>query len=139
MTRATYVAVAVIGLACLLLGGLACAIEGGRDIGAGLRGLASIRGAAIGAAVSLTESNYGPGEKLGSLANPAMSETSGLAASRRADDLFWAVNDSGSAPRLFAIGADGRDRGFARVVEGAFEPLGGGVDRAVESVGEEPS
>jgi len=55
---------------------------------------------------------------VGNLENTALSETSGLASSRLQDDLLWAVNDSGNGPVLYAIGADGRDRGSVRV-EGA--------------------
>ena len=38
-------------------------------------------------------------------------EASGLAASRRRSDLLWTHNDSGAAPRLYAVGVDGRDHG----------------------------
>jgi hypothetical protein len=117
MTRTARAGVLVTVIAGgLAAGGLAGAVEvGGRDLAAGLRGLASIRGAAIGAAVTLPQSGYASAEKVGVLANAHLTETSGLAVSRRSDGLFWAANDSGTAPRLYAIGADGRDRGFAQV------------------------
>ncbi len=47
--------------------------------------------------------------------NPALTETSGIAASNRVEGVFWAVNDSGNRPDLFAFDADGTDRGRVRV------------------------
>ena len=44
---------------------------------------------------------------LGRLAHPALTESSGLIASRRYPGIFWSHNDS-ATPYLFAIGADGR-------------------------------
>lgn len=40
-----------------------------------------------------------------------LTEVSGLAPSRRQSDLLWAINDSGNAPALFAVGTDGSARG----------------------------
>jgi hypothetical protein len=42
-------------------------------------------------------------------------EASGLAASRRADNLLWAHNDSGGEPVLFALDATGKLRGKLRI------------------------
>ncbi|MFT4622533.1 MAG: PKD repeat protein [Myxococcota bacterium] len=53
----------------------------------------------------------------GSLTHPDLNEASGLAVSRRAPDLLWTHNDNDDDPRLFAIGADGRDRGVFRLTE----------------------
>lgn len=47
---------------------------------------------------------------LGSVAEPALTEISGIAASR-AHPVIWAHNDSGGLPRVYAIGLDGADRG----------------------------
>lgn len=44
----------------------------------------------------------------GRLAAAKLDETSGLAASRRADGVLWAHNDSGGDPALYALGTDGR-------------------------------
>lgn len=44
-----------------------------------------------------------------------LDEASGLAASRRDDDLLWGINDSGNAPLLFALDQKGNLRGRARV------------------------
>lgn len=46
----------------------------------------------------------------GYLANPMISEASGLARSSH-DDRFWVINDGGSLPQLHAIGLDGSDYG----------------------------
>jgi hypothetical protein len=47
----------------------------------------------------------------GSVAADPVTELSGLAASRRTDGILWAHNDSGDSARVFAVGADGSDRG----------------------------
>ena len=54
----------------------------------------------------------------GHLANPELKEVSGLAASRQFPGLFWAINDGGNDPMLYAVGSDGTDLGAFRV-EGA--------------------
>jgi hypothetical protein len=56
-----------------------------------------------------------PPERVGRLVHPAATETSGLAASRRANDLLWVHNDSAGQPVLYAIGTDGRLRGTVRI------------------------
>jgi len=48
---------------------------------------------------------------VGSLASNALTETSGIAASRRVSGVWWVHNDSGDRARVFAIGNDGRDLG----------------------------
>lgn len=52
------------------------------------------------------------------LGNSELTESSGLATSRRFPGLFWTLNDSGNPPEVFAIDSSGRDRGVFRV-EGA--------------------
>ena len=47
----------------------------------------------------------------GDLENPALVEASGLAASNRDADLYFAVNDSGNEPRLFLLDRTGADLG----------------------------
>jgi hypothetical protein len=54
----------------------------------------------------------------GTLAAPALREASGLAASRRDENVLWAVNDSGNPALLHALDREGRDLGQIRV-EGA--------------------
>ncbi len=51
----------------------------------------------------------------GVLAHPAIDESSGLAPSRRANDLLWTHNDSDGEPVLYAIASDGRFLGSVRI------------------------
>lgn len=46
-------------------------------------------------------------ERLGRLDHPPIREASGIVASRRHPGIFWVHNDSGNAPRLFAVRRDG--------------------------------
>jgi hypothetical protein len=46
-------------------------------------------------------------ERAGTLKHPAIREASGLTRSRRHPGVFWVINDSGNAPALFAVQADG--------------------------------
>lgn len=57
---------------------------------------------------SSTPPRYGPGTLLAYLQDEAITESSGLAASRRSDDLFWTHNDSGDKPILYATDRQGR-------------------------------
>jgi len=52
-------------------------------------------------------SAYAPARQLCTLANAAIDESSGLAASRRRDGVFWTHNDSGDGPRLYAFNRKG--------------------------------
>jgi hypothetical protein len=52
--------------------------------------------------------SYGPGRLLADLKDEAITESSGLAASRRSDTLFWTHNDSGDKPVLYATDREGR-------------------------------
>lgn len=54
----------------------------------------------------------------GTIEQPVINEASGLAASRRADNIFWVNNDSGGEPVLYAIDGKGRYLGSVRF-EGA--------------------
>jgi hypothetical protein len=47
----------------------------------------------------------------GNIASNAITELSGLVASRRSDGVWWGNNDSGDSARVFAFGDDGRDLG----------------------------
>lgn len=57
-------------------------------------------------------------ETIAVLQDPALEESSGVARHLRQDDLLWTHNDSGDAPRLFAIDTEGRTVGVFPV-EGA--------------------
>ena len=61
-------------------------------------------------AVSLGASAFGLPEYRGQLMDPALSEASGMCASRLHPDLLWLVNDSGSGAELLAIDLRGRLR-----------------------------
>jgi len=58
---------------------------------------------------------FGPARKIGSIQDVRLTECSGLDASPINPDLFWAVNDGGNGPYLYALGGDGRSRGRVRV------------------------
>ncbi len=53
--------------------------------------------------------------KLGYLENKELIELSGLAVSHKEKNLFWAINDSGNAPDIFALDANGRNLGKIRI------------------------
>lgn len=57
---------------------------------------------------------HGP-ETVGAIDTPLVTEASGLAASRRADNLFWTHNDSGGIPVVYAIDGTGKLLGAVRV------------------------
>lgn len=73
-------------------------------------------------------------QAVGTIANRQLTEVSGIALSTRHGDLLWAVNDSGNAPQLFALGQDGSDRGTVRVVGAANRDW---EDLAAFRIGEE--
>jgi len=54
---------------------------------------------------------YGSPRQLGTLANRAVNESSGLACSRRNPGLFWTHNDSGDDARIYLFDSKGRDLG----------------------------
>jgi hypothetical protein len=63
--------------------------------------------------------SYGPPTELGRLQDPAISESSGLVASRTTPGLFWTHNDSGDGPFVYAIDRQGKSRGVWRVTGAA--------------------
>lgn len=83
----------------------------------GLCGCASAQVAESSAATPATRpaAAYGTVLGVGHLEAAGLTETSGLAASRQADGVLWAVNDSGNPPVLFALGSRGEDLGTVRV------------------------
>jgi hypothetical protein len=54
---------------------------------------------------------FAAGEVLGQVGDPALVETSGVAASRAHDGVLWAHNDSGGQPALTALSETGEDLG----------------------------
>jgi len=57
----------------------------------------------------------GSGTTLGTVANPAIDELSGLVQSTAHPGVLWANNDSGDSARVFAVGSDGADLGTVMV------------------------
>ena len=57
----------------------------------------------------------GSGTTLGTVANPAIDELSGLVQSTAHPGVLWANNDSGDTARVFAVGTDGADLGTVTV------------------------
>ena len=47
----------------------------------------------------------------GEFTNPKLREISGIASSQRVNDLFWAVNDSGNGPHIYAVNSNGTTLG----------------------------
>jgi hypothetical protein len=63
----------------------------------------------------------------GKLQNAALTESSGLAASRQNPGVLWTLNDSGNDPQVFAIGEHGEDLATYRVLgvgRGDWEDIG---------------
>lgn len=73
------------------------------------------------AAVAALVLSYAPASELCRLQDPAVDESSGVAASAVSDDVFWTHNDSGDAPRFYAF-----DRAGATV--GSFTVNGARAD-----------
>ena len=59
--------------------------------------------------------SYRQPRQLAKLANQEISESSGLAVSRRQAGVFWTHNDSGDSPRLFAFDSNGVHLGICRL------------------------
>lgn len=55
--------------------------------------------------------SYAPATELCRFADPRIDESSGVSASSRSDDLFFTHNDSGDAPRFFAVDRQGATLG----------------------------
>ncbi|HEY6803982.1 MAG TPA: hypothetical protein VI306_10420 [Pyrinomonadaceae bacterium] len=64
-----------------------------------------------------SEDKYGPPVIVGTIKSPAVSESSGLVASRTAPGLYWTHNDSGDGPFIYAIGSKGESFGIWRVTD----------------------
>jgi hypothetical protein len=86
-----------------------------RKASAALTALAALCAALVGYAASESAGDlpelpeYGEGRKLCELSNHAVTESSGVACSRRTPGVFWTHNDSGDSARIFAFDKDGAD------------------------------
>jgi hypothetical protein len=58
---------------------------------------------------------YGTPTKIANLKNPAVTESSGLAASRLNQNIYWTHNDSGDGPLVYAFDTTGESHGVFRV------------------------
>lgn len=58
---------------------------------------------------------YGPPTTLATIRNSAITESSGLVASRTSPGIYWTHNDSGDGPFLYALDTTGSSRGVWRV------------------------
>jgi len=63
--------------------------------------------------------SYALPRKLATLANPNITESSGLACSRLRQGVFWTHNDSGDGPYLYAFDRDGKHLAVFRVAGAA--------------------
>ena len=60
---------------------------------------------------------FPPGvNQVGTLANPAITESSGIVASRQYTNVFWTHNDGGKSETLFAVTRDGKTLGEFKVL-----------------------
>ncbi|HOX05607.1 MAG TPA: hypothetical protein PK280_04320 [Planctomycetota bacterium] len=76
---------------------------------------ASAEPAAPPAAPAAAPVEYAAGRELARLANRTVSESSGIAASRVHEGVFWTHNDSGGRAELYAFNAKGEDLGTYKV------------------------
>ncbi len=61
-------------------------------------------------------SEFEPGIQVGTIQSPLIREASGIAASRKNANVLWVHNDSGDAPRVYAIDTQGKLLGVCTVV-----------------------
>lgn len=66
-------------------------------------------------ASSLMAAEYGAPRVLAQVSIPGLKESSGIAASRKHEGIYWTHNDSGSGARVFAFGRDGKSAGRFQV------------------------
>jgi len=77
------------------------------------------------------EGTLGRSERVATLADTRIRESSGLARSLRHQGIFWTMNDSGGEPCVFAIDQQGRTRAKVRVADAVnfdWEDLASGLD-----------
>lgn len=123
--------------ACLLLCAAACTCDSEQAARGATGGSRQPPAATSGSNASRPSSESCPrfatGVRLGDVADNAIDEASGLAASRHNDDVLWVHNDSGDIARLFAIRPSGRLLGIY-VLDGA-----GAIDWEDIALGPGPS
>jgi len=67
---------------------------------------------------SADDPNFGDRQDLGLIEYDPIDEASGIAASRKNEDVLWTHNDSGDTNRIFAFDTQGRHLGFY-IIKGA--------------------
>ena len=100
-------------VACVLV--LTTGCSGGSDTGDPVAEAPAPTTVPAGAAAGGAATGYQPATVLGTVADPAIGESSGLAASRRHPGLVWTHNDSGDAPLVFCLDAKAANCGVWRV------------------------
>jgi hypothetical protein len=101
---------------CALLLAAGCTGSSGSSNGGGDGGNGDgAAGPPTSAGAAAPASGYGPATVLGRIADPAIDESSGLAASRRTPGLLWTHNDSGDEPFVYCLDLQGRSCGTFRV------------------------
>lgn len=70
---------------------------------------------AVGATAKLPALSINRAMQTGELQHPELSEVSGITASTLHNGVFWAINDSGHAPRLYAFNQLGESLGYWQV------------------------
>ncbi len=68
---------------------------------------------------TIAKSNYLPPKKVGNLADPEISEASGIVASRCNPGIFWTHNDSGDSANIYAIAKTGESLGIWNIPRSA--------------------
>jgi hypothetical protein len=68
-----------------------------------------------GAVQTPLKTGYGPPKRVGTIKNSAVTESSGLVASRTSPGVYWTHNDSGGGPFIYALGSKGESLGVWRV------------------------
>src|SRR5678815_6027173 len=69
----------------------------------------------LNAVTSVDPNGYGSPIHLANLGNPAVKESSGIAASHFNTNILWTHNDSGGGPFVYAFDRQGKHRGVWRV------------------------
>jgi len=110
--------IAILPFAALVAHG----VDRGRDVASAVHALGRTGSGNFTDPGKLERAPYADAVYVGSLGSWNLDEASGLAPSRRRDDLLWAINDSGNKPKLYAVGLNGSDLGSVRVY-GASESV----------------
>src|SRR5688572_28990511 len=70
---------------------------------------------ALALALAAGENGYAPARTIATVQLEGLSESSGLAASRKYPGVFWTHNDGEKIPHLYAFDRSGKQRGRVRI------------------------